>query len=890
MQPPCELRIIRISWAREDVSTDVETAQHPIRLEQDELGWVAEVPAYPKVGGGVYGQLAVALVDGAVDPYLLLANDEPFRLTLVTAPDGREWWVEKGKWKKAKQAQYHDAPLCRHVGEARLCVGSETIRLRIAPTGFAGEAFDALLEEFRNGAWKLILDPLSPTRATDRRGDGGIDPAFLDAVAEFIRYAGRALDQPHRELREIRELQRLERVRPNVGTFRELAIRGLPRSVIGRGHAPSFNTPDNRQLLWMCSRLRRILNGLSAGAQASIRDLLGRAQAAQERAIHLHESLGKVRVDEARLSRLIEEREDQLIAYRRAVKELLSEPPPNTQLYFFHVHQPKVDADRGPAGFWIDGQTADGDAARFRLNFHADRKTLASVFDKRYSYRLTGAFDYEYGGKTNGRQWHVWRISLLTEISPIQKQDRSLEEDLLSEIDYLTERRSSLRGTDFWMPLNKADTEEQHRDLTEALASAERLRLSSEFWAQVAGQLAPLAAQLSSLENRAQGMGIKRMRQGDLSGSMTWVLNPNYRGASGAYRKAKARANLRSSEIEGLLRLEELGILDLPMVYERWCLLRLIAVIRDHFHLVPPQDLGEQLLACVTDEGKVNETVSFRFEGASLERDLILCYQPRLPREGRTEKQRPNPDFMLTVVDHGGGNASAGLNPHPQLVLDAKCIPYGAFGDQGDGFSLIEELDRLIGKGYSSPGDHRVFVLHPGSGPAALERVQDYCHLGGSHLVPNSDERKSWDQDPPDHRYGAVLLGPGILDPLIRLILMHLYLGLEDSLGAYLNRSPAYPRICPACGGSNFTNAPPAGTSEPRHSSPRAEWCSNCGRMVVWNFSGGCGTHLFKLGGHWTFHETHPLNPYDIRCPHCGDYMSIPETVPEPDRFDEELD
>ena len=133
---------------------------------------------------------------------------------------------------------------------------------------------------------------------------------------------------------------------------------------------------------------------------------------------------------------------------------------------------------------------------------------------------------------------------------------------------------------------------------------------------------------------------------------------------------------------------------------------------------------------------------------------------------------------------------------------------------------------------------------------------------------------------------GAVLVRPGVTDPLIRLILMHLYLGLDDSLGAYTNRSPAFSPVCPACGGAQMTVEPPPGTPTTDHPG-RAQWCNRCGQMLVWNFSGGCGTHLWKLGGYWTFHETHPLNPYNIRCPHCGDYMSVVENDPMPADMDE---
>jgi len=904
MGPPCELRIIRVTWPKKDQYTEVQVAQEPIPFEYESGGWVAEVPAYPKVEGTAFGQLAVAVQSVDTTPALIQANGDAFSLSLIRAPDGREWWIEKGQWHKSKEGGYHDAPLSRHAGEARLQVGGHLIRLRVSPTGFTAEEFETLLDEFRNGAWQLILDPMSPTRATDRRGDGGIDPAFIDAVSAFIRYAGRALDQPHRELREIRELQPIERVRPSVATFRELAARGAPRLVSGRGHAPSFNTPENRQLLAMCSRLRRTLRGLLAGAEGATRDLLGRSQRAEERAAHLHASLGRARVDARRLDQLIEELEGQIKAYRRTVGQLIVEAPANARLCFFDVEQPKLDAKYGTAGFWFSARSEHGNSEGIRLNFNTDLRTLESVFDKRYTYRLAGTFTWEGSGTSKQqRPWSIWRVDYLTDVSS------SMEEQLREEIAFLQARRSFLSERDFWTNLNKKDTDEQRGDIDEARRSAKRLRAAGEIWDGVARQLSPLAAQVSALEQRARDLGIKEARQAGFTGSMTWVMNPDYRGSLGAFRNALERAGLKASELDGLLRLEDLGILDLPMVYERWCLLRTVAVLREHFHLTPPGDCREHMLACVTGRG----ALSLRFEGPAIKRDVLLEYQPRLPRNGLPEKQCPNPDFVLTLLDRDdqrGGRDMARFgrldavpwasdlddprsnrgNPRPCLVLDAKCKPFAALGEGDGGLSLVEELDELIGKkGYHQPGDHRVFVLHPGPGPAAAQRVDDYCHLGGSYLVRNAEDRKPWDDGHPDHRYGAVLMRPGTTDPLIRLILMHLYIGLDDTLGAYAKQSPAWPLICPACGGAEMTREPPPGTGTTDHPG-RASWCVGCGRMLVWNFSGGCGTHLFKLGGYWTFHETHPLNPYNIRCPHCGDYMRLRAEDPEPDGFEEPYD
>ncbi len=871
-KPPCELRIIRVTWAKRDHPLSVEVAEDPIEIEPDGSGWVAEVPAYPVVPSAGPGQLAVKHETEV--PALLAADDRPVQMEEISTPDGSRWWIEKGRWHRHQDGGYHDAPLCRHVGEARLRLGAQHVRLRVSTPGFEGEDLDMLLEEFRNGAWQLIFDPMSPTRATDHHSDGGIDPAFLKAVMAFIRSTGRALDQPHRELREVKEPQPIERVRPHSGTFRELAVRGAPRLITGRGHIPSFDTPENRQLLAMCVRLGRTLKGLAAGVGGATHDLLGRARQAEERADRLQASRGKARVDQRKLEQLIEEREGQLKKYLRAVESLITESDCNAESQTLVVAKPKLYARRGEAGFWYDGLSESGEPEETRLNFDKDPRTLASVFDKRYAYRLSGSFTCKRRSKSpQGRS--IWRVHHLTEISS------GLEQQLRLELDQLRNRRSSLSQKDFWITLNRRDTDEQRRDIADARQSADRFRAASELWSQVTQHLRPLSHQLGALAERARSIGIREIRAAGFAGSMTYVQNPDYRGALAAYRRALECAGLEASQLDGLLRLEDLGILDLPRIYERWCLLRLVAVLREHFHLIPPADLQHQLLGSILE----HQTLSLRFEGPAIGRDLLLAYQPRLRRDDRPEAQWPTPDFWLEVVPRDDRYLQG--NPHPRLVLDAKCKPFRPIGDQEAGPCLIDELHELIDRrGYTEPGGNRVFVLHPGRGRDSVADDFGYSRYGGDHLLTDGDTRPSWDQGPPDHLHGAVLTRPGVTDPLIRLILMHLYLGLDDSLGAYNKRSPAFTPVCPACGGAEMTHESPPGTPPTDHPG-RTQWCTRCDQMLVWNVSSGCGTHLWKLGGYWTFHQTHPLNPYNIRCPHCGDYMPIAEDEPMPAEMDE---
>lgn len=299
-----EIRIIRVRWASRGCPSDVETALAPIDLMDDGLGgFVADVSAYPEVDSQGHGQIGVFAPQLDSPPILMGADGKSSELSPVRAADGRTWWIEKGKWKKDWMGGYHDAPLCRHAGEARIQVGGVTVRLRIAAPGFSVGEFDALLEEFRNGLWRLVLDSGSPATATDWHSDGGISDAFLDAVRDHIRHVERALKQPHGELRERQERQPLARVHPTTRTFQELALRGLPRLITGRGHAPSFDTPENRQLVAMISRLLRSLQGLYRAAQGASRDFQRREADARARAAYLEQFASRTQVDPVRLAR-----------------------------------------------------------------------------------------------------------------------------------------------------------------------------------------------------------------------------------------------------------------------------------------------------------------------------------------------------------------------------------------------------------------------------------------------------------------------------------------------------------------------------------------------------------------------------------------------------------
>ncbi|MFB1489350.1 MULTISPECIES: hypothetical protein [unclassified Thiocapsa] len=942
---PFEIRIVQVHWASSGKPLDVETAWSPTLLVENGLeGYTADITAYPEVSFRRPGQIGILAPGLTSPPVLVLGGGESVQeLSPVKASDGRTWWIERGKWKKSDNGGYHDSKLCRHAGMAHLRVGSVDLRLRISMPGFNEQEFETLLGEFRNGLWQLILERESPVTVSARQADGGVNDAFLEAVRDHIRHAEHALAQPHLELRERTEQQPLTKVRPMMRTFQELALRGAPRWVSGRGHAPSYDTPENRLLLAMTVRLNRSLRSLLQAANDMAVDFDRRAGAAEAHAKSLN---GWVKVVPEKLEQELAElhfRSGALEVARDSVLSRCHQGECLHEIKFRVNKRNKRDEDQdhkderyGRFGFWsslisVAGQPRE--KQELRLVF--DRKIMdlvKCVFIAHEIYTVRGRFSKQRDGENSQGIWVIANVEKLCSI------ESSLEDKIAAEINRLTDEKQRLEGSDYWHRLSSSAVRDQEKDRQAHQSQAQRFRTESAHWQATSEALKPLLTQTNKVIERAKSLRISTGQNLAVSGSMTYVQNPDYRGALAAFRIALDAANLDVSKIDQLFRLDEIGILDMPRVYERWCFLKLVRILREHYGFVPTGAYQEDLFKGLADhdywnQKRSNEPIRIFFEGPHLNRDVLLEYEPLLPTGKR-------PDFVVTVLarrqestrteptdaafnigalnshvtdriyhdsEHFNQDAQdpgpfdpawfgyevsnsslsdeVSSDTHPidqmKLILDAKCKRFAPIASNREGMKLDSELEELIvRRHYDEEGANRVFVLHPGYDAESANESGGFCRYGGGHFTSDPDNRPEWDQAPPDHRHGAVLLRPGVIDPLIRLITMHLYLNWEYTADDYAEKPPRYQPFCPACGEASTTETPPPGKPlSLKRGMARALWCANlqCSHLIVRNHCWNCGTHLWKLGGYWTFHETRALNPYDIKCPHCGEYLIIPE-------------
>ena len=84
--------------------------------------------------------------------------------------------------------------------------------------------------------------------------------------------------------------------------------------------------------------------------------------------------------------------------------------------------------------------------------------------------------------------------------------------------------------------------------------------------------------------------------------------------------------------------------MDIPRIYERWCLLMIIQVLCEHYDFIFSEEDKEDLFDALVREWKSNKMCSIQLKNKNLDRDILLEYESTLPNGTK-------PDFVLKVIN-----------------------------------------------------------------------------------------------------------------------------------------------------------------------------------------------------------------------------------------------
>lgn len=310
------------------------------------------------------------------------------------------------------------------------------------------------------------------------------------------------------------------------------------------------------------------------------------------------------------------------------------------------------------------------------------------------------------------------------------------------------------------------------------------------------------------------------------------------------YNSLNVKRNLDVLKLKNFIN-NELFLSDIPKIYERWVLLKILFILIDKFGFKPMNDDWNMILA----DQLFNKNKNFANTIIQM-KDGVVFYYEKILDNGK------NPDYMLEFTDHNGNRKC--------LVMDAKF----------QNLDLFDMLTCLKDKKDYKEGrkDNWVYVICPmenlvknsTSGMVWSKKA----YYGESRLIEQSNNEF------PKHRYGGIFLHPNVkiyslnnIDNLQRLIGMFLQIhGWQK---------------CIVCGSA---------CEDEQNDKFKIRYCQNkqCKHECRITHCQSCHKDIiYKNGHYWTYqqlklNDDNSINAYNIACPACGHYY-VPILTDPPD-------
>jgi len=854
-----EARFINIRWRNQTHVGSVKLAAQAIEVEAVGKGeYSADIISYAplKDDQNEFGQFAIRLTnDAQFTPFIVSGSSKLPLQPVVDFKTGLTWWVEKDKWDKDRN-QWQSRMLTG-VGSVILNLGPEELTLRVAASTFTYEQLDRYLSDFKLDFSELLLDDESYLTSRGKLDNLVLNEEIFKTLDTFIESITAIVANPKTDLIETLSPQARGRVRPTNKTFIEYIKNPHAKSYSGRVATPSIDNVENRYAHFMLKQAVFMLGVIKDIAQQQYDNDSRKVKSYQSRIDEFSQyvSVNAEAVTNA-ISRLKSQRE-QLSSRLGDFNKGLSNINLSAKKELF-VHLTGQFGDSKSRFFakikssqnkpWHDGKLNGSDGYNlvlFSVNVPVEIGNI---------YRVIGNWQYN---KTTRRGKPVIEINI-QEINQIDLLGSDKLEKLTNKINSMEAEAIALANKGWKRPLHQNEITAQQRELASLQEMHSKLRSKVGVAARLTQYFVPFIQALKSLQVKFERLGIGVTSS--FPSSMTYIQNRVYSNANKAYKSIINFSGFNEDNtFEAIQKSENLKLINIPSLYERWCLLQFFKVLIFKFRYQPEKGWKEKLIASVLNNEK-NIAISFENEAAG--RTITLWYEKVL-------SNRRTPDFVLGVKakgDHGRIYTKS-------FVFDAKF--YQDINDPKHG-GISQVIKHLyFDKDYSEKGKNGVFVLHPSNGavPVAInpQSWAQHSFLGEVSMF-------DWDSNMREHqyhKYGAIKLSPidtvSYLDELQRLIGMCLQYGIENNK---LNKQHPITltdstEFCVQCGCTDLSYS--------QGSNDKVWWatCNDCKHFTVYSYCANseCRTRIIKNGDYWNYHSTEALEPVNVQCPACSEHL-----------------
>lgn len=868
-------KYIHVIWGDRDSALRIEESNDdiPVNIIDVNHSYI-DVIAYSKINNFQAGQLAFQILDEPTDHIPSFKIDSANKVDLRPVLDnvtGKTWWVEGSKWSRKNNCWLSE--IFRSPGEVELNIGLQTCVIHISTSSFTYKELELYLQDFRNDFWSLILNETNYIRAegvSKKPNPKVLGEDSIQYLEKFIEFIINIIKNPKKELREIQLLQDYKKVRPVARTFMEISTKGHPKLLTSRGYKESYNIAENKYIhhivSGICVLLKNIINVTSHTSKIQ--------QKKNEGYVNRISGYSDIKtIDKEVVDNEINELQCMLDNEKLQINDALKKQDHEMSMESLHEesviirirkrtkHEDELiffgDVKRTINDDWSDFKGTKYENSFYMLSF--DKDIFPGMLKDYHEYEILGYIsksntERRDGGYTLKRDFkYINKIKIIN--SKIKKK---LDANIVA--------REQLISTNWKRPLNRKEREEQSYEI-QALEKAKKLSLDQQKISEVlTKKYTPLLTKTLILKKKFEKLKVQS--DSYFPNSMTFIQNPNYQGAHKLYKHIMSLSGLDESLFVGLQEIEKIGILNISLIYERWCLLQIINILIDTYKFFPEEQWKHKLIDQTLSKGR---NIQIKFENTNTQRQITLWYEKELNSGKR-------PDFVLDVRSIFRCDTDTNMrdddNYNYRLVMDAKFherindIRFGGIS------TIINNL--YNNKNYSEDNKNCVFIIHPSKSAVPTKKTpQEWATNSYYGEVRMFD----WDEESPNHKYGGVLLSPIVrngnyLDDLQRLIGMFLQYGIEDNANIKKSDKGLDPMVkekifCLVCGFHEYT------WEEKRTKHGIKYWviCNKCHHFTVYNYCAGCKNRLIKNGDYWTYHSTQALEPTNIKCPACGDML-----------------
>ncbi|EMV1351500.1 EstP, partial [Escherichia coli O15:H6] len=598
METPFVIKFIETKWHDKQTLVSVSESEYSLKLEQTgNNAFSAHTTIYPKVDELRFAQLAIKTKQGDQSPpYIVMPNGDRKQLESITDPASNAvWWVEPAHW-DAKQRVWRSEAR-RTAGQITFVIGNSTLKLDIDISEQTKSDLSRYLSDFKADLWELILDENSHITGDAKNSQvAAIDQEALSLVASILSNAQTILKKPKVELKEIQALKPAKEVRPVPRTFMEICTKGSRKHLTSRASEPSYNVPENQYVLYVVLSTLSIVKQLVKVAESKKSRFSGAIEKLNERL----DSLKDYRIINRDLVVKDLERLKKRFDTEVINAELASQLGEiNANKYFSQNHAAKgylrLEKTTGSENEWwakIKPSQHD-DWQQFELDGYtifSSGEYYASLFQPYSDYDMVAIMPPPSRRGTASILYPEY-ISKLT----ILADSRSLLRD--------KEKFSKLREQGIALNENGWKTKLTPEELSEQEKERETIRKRLSYFASehekvgiVHQVLAPKIKPFQQVEKEWRQCKVKS--KSTFPNSMTFVQNPAYQAVHSGFKKLKEQIGLADEDILlSLEKIEAIGLVNMPLIYERWCLLQIIKVLTQAFRYLPEDNWKRKLIA-----------------------------------------------------------------------------------------------------------------------------------------------------------------------------------------------------------------------------------------------------------------------------------------------------